>query len=1191
MRFVLPMMEPDAELCLIDSAATNSILRETKYFQTLQKRTKNITTVAGSNGRIVGSGRAIVVLPNATRIIIEEAFLYPGATHTLLTFKDIRRSGYHVATACERGAEYLYITETDGCETKVVEKAQGTSSGLYYSNIKPPPEFVAMSTIFKNPESFRIWHERLGHPGLRMMRNIINSSAGHGIKSTQIPKEFLCVSCAKGKLITKPSYLKVKSESPSFLQRLHGDICGPIHPLSGPFRYFMVLIDASTKWSHVCLLSTRNHAFAKFIAQIIRLRASFPENRIQSIRMDNAGEFTSKAFNDYCLAMGIDVEHSVPHVHTQNGLAEALIKRIKFIARPLLLDSRLPTSCWGHAVLHAAALIQYRPSAYNSASPHQLARGQQPVVSHLRKFGCAVYVSISPPQRTSMGPHRKMGIYVGYESLSIIKYLEPRTGDLFKARYADSIFDEEHFPTLGGGLYLKECREIEWTASSIQSLDPRTRDTELEVQRIINLQQLANNLPDAFTDIRGVSKSHIPAANAPERVEIPLQGTITISTPHPRKRGRKPDDSVQAKRGRLQQQGTEENALRSHSDVPAATHPEGESPCENVRTNTENGTRTAEQPALDNSGNHDEPDSQIKEIATNYTESGELYNRKSTHVDIHFVSKIATDINEDPEPKSMAECRQRSDWVKWKEAIETELRSLMKRQVFGPVARTPPNVSPVGFKWVFVRKRDENNVVVRYKARLVAQGFTQRPGIDYDETYSPVMSGITFRFLISLAAGLNLKMQMMDVVTAYLYGSLDSDIYMKVPDGLKIPDSKPDRNMYSVKLQRALYGLKQSGRMWYNRLSEFLLKKGYVNDPDSPCVFIRKSQKGFCIISVYVDDLNIIGCAEDIEEACAYLKTEFEMKDLGKTKFCLGLQIEHLPEGIFLHQSTYCKKVLERFYMIKAHPIRTPMVVRSIEKDKDPFRPRGVDEEPLGPEVPYLSAIGALMYLANNTRPDIAFAVNLLARHSADPTRRHWVGVKTILRYLKGTQDLGLYFSKKQDQTMVGYADAGYLSDPHSAKSQTGFVFLWGGTAVSWKSCKQTLVATSTNHSEIIALYEAARECAWLRRMTNHIQKSCGLSVADTPTVIHEDNAACIAQMETGYIKNNLTKHISPKYYYPHELQQQGEIKIMQVKSSDNLADMFTKSLPPDSFERCVRGIGMRRLRDLLNSGGECPEN
>ena len=200
--------------------------------------------------------------------------------------------------------------------------------------------------------------------------------------------------------------------------------------------------------------------------------------------------------------------------------------------------------------------------------------------------------------------------------------------------------------------------------------------------------------------------------------------------------------------------------------------------------------------------------------------------------------------------------------------------------------------------------------MVRYNARLVAQGFTQKPGIDFDETYSPVMSGITFRYLISMAAGLNLEMQLMDVMTAYLYGSQDSDIYMKVPDGLKIPDPKANRNMCSVKLQRSLYRLKQSGRMWYNRLNEFLLKKGYVNNEDCPCVFIRKSQNGFCIISVYVDGLNIIGYIEDIKEISAYLKAEFEMKDLGRIWFCLGLQIEYLPEGILVHQSTYMKKVL-----------------------------------------------------------------------------------------------------------------------------------------------------------------------------------------------------------------------------------------------------------------------------------------
>jgi hypothetical protein len=279
------------------------------------------------------------------------------------------------------------------------------------------------------------------------MRRIINNSAGHDVRSFQNPEDFICTACAKGKLNTRPSLLKIRNESHVFLQRIQGDICGPIQAPSGPFRYFMVWIDASTRWSYVDLLSTRNHAFSKLIAQIIMLKASFPDKRIQSIRTDNAGELRSKAFDDYCLAMGIKVEHLVPHVHTQNGLAESLIKRIKWIVRPLLQNCRLPTSCWGHAVLHAAALTQPRPTAYHESSP--LTAGAWERTKYFPStyiWQCCVrantttsaYINGSPPE-------------VGdYETPSIIKYIEPMAGDLHTARYADCVFDEDHFPTLGG---------------------------------------------------------------------------------------------------------------------------------------------------------------------------------------------------------------------------------------------------------------------------------------------------------------------------------------------------------------------------------------------------------------------------------------------------------------------------------------------------------------------------------------------------------------------------------------------------------------------------------------------------------------------------------------------------------------------------------------------------------------------
>ena len=835
----------EEELCLVDSGATNSILREMKYFQTLKKTNGDILTIAGRDTVIVGTGRAIFTLPSGTQVTIEDALLYPDSSRTLISYRDIRKNGFHIETHEDNKEEYLLFTKDDGYGKKVHEKIPSLSSGLYYTYIKPV-EHVAYKVIFQNVNAFQTWHDRLGHSEIGMMRKITSNSIGHNLLESKFPQssDFVCTSCATGKLILRPSHLKIQAEPLQFLERIQGDICGPIQPLSGPFRYFMVLIDASTRWSHVCLLSTRNHAFAKIMRQVIKLQAHYPESRIKSIRMDNAAEFSSRAFNDYCMALGIEVQHSVPYVHTQNGLAEALIKRIKLIARPLLTNCNLPTSCWGHAVLHAADLIQLRPTAYHSSSPLELVRGNPPSISHLRKFGCAAYIPISPPQRTSMGPHKKLGIYVGYKSPSIIKYLEPLTGDLFTARHADCIFNEEHFPALGGDFkYQKECPEIDWNAHAISSSDPRTQETELQVRKIINLQHLANNLPDSFTDLKGVTKSLNPARNAPERVEVPIK---TTQLPIPKKRGSSTASDLEhasSKQQRKSRRKTSESVnagqLNVDKHLMGSIHPvEGQPP--QPSSSVHKLTGTSEHPDSIVLGNHEESLG-VQEISINYVDSGESFDRKTTTVDIYFAEKIADTLLTDHDPRSIVECQKRSDWPKWKDAIQAEIASLNKRKVFTEAIPTPPSVFPVGFKWVFLRKRNENNEVVRYKARLVAQGFTQKPGIDFTETYSPVMSATTFRYLISLAVQNRLSMQLMDVVTAYLYGSLDSDIYMKVPDGISVPNKNAKRNMYCVKLNKSLYGLRQSGRMWYNRLSEFLLQKGYSNSADCPCVFIKKS--------------------------------------------------------------------------------------------------------------------------------------------------------------------------------------------------------------------------------------------------------------------------------------------------------------------------------------------------------------
>ena len=447
------------------------------------------------------------------------------------------------------------------------EKLEASSMGLYCVMIKAVETYSTISWRLINPDQFGLWHDHLGHPSATMMRRIIHNTKRHPLKDTKVllSKDYNYEACSQGKLIIKPSITKVDLESPLFLQRIQGNICGPIQPPSGPFRYFMVLVDASCRWSHVCLLSTRNVTFASLLAQIIKLRAQFPDYPIKGIRMDNAGEFTSKSFDTYCASLGIEVEHPIVYVHTQNGLAESLIKHIQIIARTLLLRTNLNDTAWGHAVLHVAALIRLRPTASLLQSPLQMVLGYEPDISHLRTFGCAVQVPIAPPKRTKMGPQRRLGIYVRFNSPSIIRFLEPTTSDLFTARFADCHFNETMFPSIGTpniemAAKQKPVKVFSWNEKILSQFDPRTPECENEVQRIILLQAIANRLPDAFNDATKVTKSHILAVNAPARIVVPEGQAKMDENPLQLKRGRPigSKDIVPRKRRGKNQESTPE---------------------------------------------------------------------------------------------------------------------------------------------------------------------------------------------------------------------------------------------------------------------------------------------------------------------------------------------------------------------------------------------------------------------------------------------------------------------------------------------------------------------------------------------------------------------------------------------------------------------------------------------------------
>jgi hypothetical protein len=270
--------------------------------------------------------------------------------------------------------------------------------------------------------------------------------------------------------------------------------------------------------------------------------------------------------------------------------------------------------------------------------------------------------------------------------------------------------------------------------------------------------------------------------------------------------------------------------------------------------------------------------------------------------------------------------------------------------------------------------------------------------------------------------------------------------------------------------------------------------------------------------------------------------------------------------------------MLKKYNMETCNPINTPMEVRG---DRELYGVVQEGEQLLEQNVPYFSAIGELMWLANRTRPDIAFAVNVLARHATKPTRRHWNGIKRILRYLKKTADFGLLYQRRSDPGLRGFADAGFRSDPITAKSQGGYVFQTNGAAISWKSRKQTVVATSTAHAELIALYEGTREAVWVSRLRKFVERSTGQKDEESCIPLYEDNEACIKMVQNGYVRSDATKHIDPRYQAYLKEENGRTVEVQSVSSQENVADIFTKSLPAATHWKHLRGLGVISLAEV----------
>jgi transposase InsO family protein len=535
---------------------------------------------------------------------------------------------------------------------------------------------------------------------------------------------------------------------------------------------------------------------------------------------------------------------------------------------------------------------------------------------------------------------------------------------------------------------------------------------------------------------------------------------------------------------------------------------------------------------------------------------------------LEYAFAVETADAEALEPRSLAEAKRRPEWPLWEKAIEEELATLKTAGTWR-LEEAPPRANVIGSKWVFKAKKDAAGNVVRYKARLVAQGFSQIGGVDYDDTYAPVAKLASSRAIIAMANRLKLELHQVDIKGAYLNGVLNADevLYMQHPPGYKAPDA----GVRVLRLIKTLYGLKQSGRRWYQKLTSIFDTLGFKQCAVDQAVFFKSDKKAgeITVVAVHVDDCTIAASnARALDALKDGMRQHVEVTDLGELHWMLGIEIQRDRQAgtIHLSQRAYLDSIIRRFHLDDAKPLSTPMdtqVRLSTEQ-----APQSAAEFAVMRDVPYREAVGALNWAALSTRPDIAFAVSTVARFASNPGPVHWEAVKRIYRYLAGTRNLWLSYGETR-RTLEGYADAdGSMAEDRRAI--TGYAFLIDGGAVSWSSKRQEIISLSTTESEYVAATHGMKEALWLRSLLSEVFRGF-----KDPTTLFSDNQSAIA-LTRDHQYHARTKHIDVRYHWIRWVIEQGSLRLVYCPTDDMVADVLTKALPSVKVKHFAAGLGLR---------------
>ncbi|GJU07017.1 putative ribonuclease H-like domain-containing protein [Tanacetum coccineum] len=750
---------------------------------------------------------------------------------------------------------------------------------------------------------------------------------------------------------------------------------------------------ASCKSKTVFFLATKDET-SGILKSFITGVENLIDQRVKIIRCDNGTEFKNKEMNQFCERKGIKREFSVARTPQQNEVAERKNRTLIEAARIMLADSKLLSTFWAET-FNTTCYVQNRVlvTKPHNKNPYELFLGRKPALGFMRPFGCPVTILNTIDHLDKFDGKADEGFFVGYSM--------NRSGPnwLFDI---DALTKSMNYKPIVAG-----------SQSNGNSGTKACDDAE------DNEKKVTEELGKEGGDLSNDQKKEDDNVNSTNNVNTACNGNIT--------------NNVNAVSSTVNVVGIKVNVVSAKTSIELPDDPNMPE-LEDIVYSDDDEDVGAE--ADMNNLNTFMPVSPIPTTRIHKDHSVEQIIR-----DLNLapqIRKMTKNLEEHEEPKKVIHALKGPSWI---EAMKEELLQFKLQKVW-TLVDLPNGKRAIGTKWVFKNKKDEKGIVIKNKARLVAQGYTQEEGIDYDE---------------------------MDVKSAFLYGKIKEEVYVCQPLGFEDLDF-PDR---VYKVEKAFYGLHQAFKAWFETLSTYLLDNGFQRGKIDKTLFIRRDKGDILLIQVYVDDI-IFGSTKKslCTEFEKMMHKKFQMSSMGELTFFLGLQVKQKEDGIFISQDKYVTEILKKFGFTDVKTASTPMETQKpLLKDED------------GEEVDvhlYRSMIGSLMYLTSS-RPDIMFAVCACARYQVNPKVSHLHAVKRIFRYLKGQPKLGLWYPKDSPFDLVAYTDSDYAGASLDRKSTTGGCQFLGCRLISWQCKKQTVVANSTTEAEYVAASSCCSQVLWIQ--------------------------------------------------------------------------------------------------------------